>query len=290
MRVALATFLSVTLSALIAVCACVGAAARVPQEPRAPFVFVMIDAKTEAALGEFPYDRAVLAKAVERAAAAKARAVVLNFYLDKPKSADGDRALAAAMRKLTVVLPACIRSEAEKLPEPNPLPVRFQVMRYPKDQPKAIGGKSAWIPIPDFAESAAGIGFSDGIGSIEKIPIVEAYRGAYVKSFWTICLELAFNDGALITPGRELNINDKPLELDEQSIATIEFPKADRVETISFVDFINGKTPDAAILDRVLIIGADTAKMAMVNTPIGKLGMHRAMNLQLLALYAHFAQ
>ncbi|MBC8108724.1 MAG: CHASE2 domain-containing protein [Anaerolineae bacterium] len=250
----------------------------------------MIDPRTEAALGEFPFDRAILAKAVDQAAAMKARAVVLNFYLDKPKSEAGDRALAASMRKIPVVLPACIPGEAEKAGEPNPLPIRFQIMRFAKGQAKAIGGKNAWIPIPDFAEPAADIGFSDGTGSIEKIPIVEAYRGAYVKSLWTICMELAFNDGALITPGREMSINDKSLELDEQSIVTIEFPKADRVETISFIDFVNGKTPDAAIKDKVLIIGADTAKMPTVDTPIGKLGMHRTMNLQLLALHAHFTQ
>lgn len=258
--------------------------------PVSPFAFIMIDAKTETALGEFPFDRAVLAKAVDQAAAMQARAVVLNFYLDKPKSVAGDRALAAAMRKLPVVLPACIPAEADKTAEPNPLPLRFQIMRFAKGQAKAMGGKNGWIPIPDFTEPAAGIGFADGTGSIEKIPIVEAYRDAYVKSFWTICVELAFNDGAVITPGREMNINDKSLELDEQSIATIEFPMADRVETISFLDFVNGKTPEAAIKDKVLVIGAETAKMPTVVTPLGKLGMHRVMNLQLLALHAHFTQ
>src|SRR5215207_6369139 len=69
----------------------VGAAADARTQPASkpysppPFIFIMIDAKTEAALGEFPLDRAVLAKAVDQAAAMKARAVVLNFYLDKPK-------------------------------------------------------------------------------------------------------------------------------------------------------------------------------------------------------------
>jgi len=30
--------------------------------------------------------------------------------------------------------------------------------------------------------------------------------------------------------------------------------------------------------------------MPTVDTPLGKMGIHRAMNLQLLALHAHFSQ
>ena len=268
---------------------CLSSSTSRPVTSAAPFAFVMIDAKTENALGEFPYDRAVLAKAVERAAEGKAKAVVLNFYLDKPKSAEGDRALMMAMWKIPVALEACIVTEKEQPGESNPLPHRFELVRFGKNEPKAINGDRGWIPIPDLAERAAAIGFANSTGDIEKIPIVHGYRAAYVKSFWTVCLELAFDDGAVITPGREMLINDKPIELDEQSQGAIEFPKNDQVDTISFIDFLNGKVPPESIQNRVVIIGADTAKMPTVDTPIGKLGIHRAKNLQLLALHAYFA-
>jgi adenylate cyclase len=255
-----------------------------------PFTFIMIDAKSIQALGAFPFDRAILAKAVDQAAAMKAQSVVLNFYLDKPKSAEGDRALANAMNKLRAVLVACVPTEAEKPGEPNPLPHRFALMRYGKSEPKAIGGNKGWIPLPDLCDRAADVAFSNVTDDVARIPMIEAYQGAYVKTFWAVCMELAFNDGALITPGRDFNINDRSLELDDHSIATIDFPKADNVETISFVDFLNGKTPADAIKGKVVIIGADFAKMPTVDTPAGKIGIHRAMNLQLLALYAHFSQ
>lgn len=274
---------------LSTLCCAVHAQAAQGDNPRSPFAFVMIDAKSERTLGEFPFDRAVLAKAVERAAAMKARAVVIKFYLDQPKSAEGDRALAAAMQKIPVALAACVGPEKDRPKEPNPLPNRFVLMRHGAGGPKAIGGNSGWIPLPDFTERAAAIGFSDSAGAIDAIPMIESYQRTYVRSFWLMCLELAFNDGALVTPGRDVSLNDKSMPLDERSLATIEFPKEDRVATISFIDFINGKVPDDAIRDKVIVIGADTAKMPTVETPIGKLGIHRAMNLQLLALYEHFA-
>ena len=121
------------------------------------------------------------------------------------------------------------------------------------------------------------------------MPVIEAYQNAYVKSLQTICLELAFNDGALITPGREMQINDKPIELDAKSLATIEFPNEDGVATVSFVDFINNKVADTAIKDRVVIVGCDTPKMPTADTLAGHIGIHRAFNLQLLALYSHFS-
>jgi len=255
-----------------------------------PFSFIMIDAKSQQALGEFPFDRAVLAKAVDQAAAMKARAVVLNFYLDKPKSEAGDRALAISMMKLPVVLVACVPPDAEKAGEPNPLPHRFVLLRIGKSQPKAIGGNKGWIPLPDLSERAADVAFANGTDDITRIPMIEAYQTAYVKTFWTVCLELAFNDGALVTPGRDISINNKSLELDDHSIGSIEFPQSDKFESISFLDFLNGKTPESAIKDKVLIIGADIGKMPTVDTPLGKMGIHRAMNLQLLALHAHFSQ
>ena len=119
--------------------------------------------------------------------------------------------------------------------------------------------------------------------------MIESYRGAYVRSFWLMCMELAFDDGALVTPGRDVSFNDKSLELDERSVASIEFPKEDRVATISFLDFVDGRVPDDVIRDRVIVIGADTTKMPTIETPIGKLGIHRVMNLQLIGLYEHFA-
>lgn len=68
------------------------------------FAFVMIDDESETRLGDFPYDRAMYAKAIDACARAKAKGVVLKFFLDRPKSVEGDNALGVSMRQLPVVL------------------------------------------------------------------------------------------------------------------------------------------------------------------------------------------
>ena len=87
------------------------------------FVLVMIDKKTEDALGPFPYDRVVLAQAVERSTALGAKGVVLKFFMPEPRSDTGDRALAAAMHKTKVLLEAGYPGA----PPSNKLPDRFKL-------------------------------------------------------------------------------------------------------------------------------------------------------------------
>lgn len=63
--------------------------------PTDPLRFVLIDQKTEAELGPFPYDRSKIAQAITICHAAGAKGVVLKYFIDQPKSQHGDDALAA---------------------------------------------------------------------------------------------------------------------------------------------------------------------------------------------------
>ena len=147
-----------------------------------PFLAVLIDVKTERTIGKFPYDRAVLAKAVEKAADSGAKAVVLKFFLDQRKTPSGDTALAQAMRKVNVVLEA--RIDNSKV-HPNTLPARFAVR--PSGNGNVVGGTSGWIPIPQFSEHAKAIGFVDTV-SADRIPVIERYGERYVPALCTrIC-------------------------------------------------------------------------------------------------------
>jgi CHASE2 domain-containing sensor protein len=72
------------------------------------FAVVFIDPDTEARHGKIPLDRALIARALEVLAKANARAVVLKFFLDQPRSEDGDRRLSEAIARIPVVLQARI--------------------------------------------------------------------------------------------------------------------------------------------------------------------------------------
>src|SRR5882724_3148271 len=58
-----------------------------------PFAFVMIDAQTEAVYGSLPFNRAVVATAIDRLTAAKAKGIVIKFFYDLPSTEQNDQAL-----------------------------------------------------------------------------------------------------------------------------------------------------------------------------------------------------
>jgi CHASE2 domain-containing sensor protein len=121
------------------------------------FALVMIDDATEQTLGPFPYDRSLYARAIEACARLKARAVVLKFFLDEPKSVAGDAALAAAMKKIPVFLQARLESGSGT---PQPLLARFRYAGGGRTA-TAVRGDRGWIPLPQLQENAAGVGLLD---------------------------------------------------------------------------------------------------------------------------------
>jgi adenylate cyclase len=251
-----------------------------PSQQLSPFLVVFIDSRTEASLGPFPYDRSVLANAVEMAAKLQARAVVLKFFLDQPKSEKGDLALAEAMKHIPVVLEACLKNDEQF---PNPLPERFFVSGLGADT-QSISGKSGWLPIPAFAAGAVDVGFVD-IRTTDAIPTFEEYGGRPVKSLATCCLELAVGGHAKIIPGKLFTIEGRSASLDAYSQVHIELPTRDNLEYVPFLDFIRGGVAANYIKDRVVIIGYDGQGMPTVSTPVGKLKLHRAFCFGLIAAY-----
>lgn len=248
--------------------------------PSHPFAFVLIDAKTEQSLGPFPYDRSVYAKAVAEAAAAGARGVVLKFFLDQPKTEAGDLAFVEAMAKTRVILQARVDDTERR---PNTLPGKFTLGPAGAINAGTIGGNSGWIPLPDMAARAHAIGFIDNI-SIERMPLVERYRGDYVKSLFTCCLELAFGESAQVTPGKVVRFGSKVLALDAQNHASVRYPAADDLQYIPLVDVLVGRARPA-LKDRVVVIGWDGPAFEPIDTPMGKVRPHRVFCYALLSLY-----
>jgi hypothetical protein len=248
-------------------------------KPPDAFVVVLIDAKTERELGEFPYDRSVLAQSIERAAKFEARGVLLKFFIDRRKSEQGDHALAAAMRKTKVILQARL-NDAE--PEDNPLPARFQ-LDLPLSDDHPIHAREGWMPLPELSEAAHDVGFSE-YSRLDRMPIVEKFRDQYVKSLYTCCLELATGKRARIEPGKQITLGDKSLPLDERDEAPVKLPDADTLEYIPLVDFLHSDFA-ARVKDRVVILGYDGELEKPVETPIGKVRGHRLFCYFLFSLY-----
>lgn len=251
------------------------------QASDSPFVAVFIDDKTEKVLGPFPYDRAVLAKAVDKAAASEARGVVLKVFIDKPKSADGDRSLVEAAKRTKLLLQARFdESEAN----PNPLPERFALKVPMRGTP--LSGTRGWLPLPDLSAAAHDVGFVD-YRVIDQMPMIERYGDRCVKSLYLSCLELALGASATITPARSIQLHAKSAQLNEQSEISVEYPAKDDLSYISFSDFIQAPARPE-LKDRIVIIAYDASVFEPVKTPAGLIRPHRAFIYALLSMYRRF--
>jgi hypothetical protein len=240
----------------------------------------MIDKKTEAALGSFPYDRAVLARAVRRSTELGARGVVLKFFVPNPRSESGDHELAEAMKPTPVLLQAGFD---EGPPGPFKLPDRFMWSPVTPGNVKAHAASRAGIPLPQLSAVAYDVGFVDYFER-DRFPILELYEDHYVKSLALAILELAFQQRAQVTPGESLRIGNKALALDAYSQAEIRFPKKDDSKSISLVDFL-GPARLPQVKDRIVIVGFDAERLKPIPTPMGLVRPHRAFYYALVSLY-----
>lgn len=250
-----------------------------------PFAIVMIDEKTQKRLGPFPYDRSIYARAIEKAAESGVRGVVLKFFIDRPKTVEGDAALARAMTKTKVVLQARL-DDTE--PNPNPLPARFAMRPVKPDDAQTLRGNSGWIPIKAVADAAHDVGFLDH-ASLARMPLVECYRGDYVKSLFTCCLELAAGVPAKVEPGKSLQLGRKSLALDDANESPVEYPAKDDLQYFPLIDLLDGAARPE-LRDRVVIIGLDTDTFEPVQTPAGPIRPHRAFCYALLSLHAQLVE
>ena len=235
---------------------------------RDEFAVVFIDAASEAKLGDFPFDRSVLAKAIRQAASLQARGVVLKFFLDLPKPETGDLTFAQALKDIPLVLQARI-DDSEV--HPNLLPQQF-ILPDTKAQTE-VSGRSGWIPLPMFSAKARDVGFVDFAST--KVPMLETYHGSTVKSLVLCCLELAAGKPAIVEPGQKLKLGDLELRLDSHNCIQTECPSKDDLSYIPFHDFIAGVVPMSQIKGKVVIIGYDGPKIHSVPSPLGQIHAHR---------------
>ena len=238
-------------------------AASITCRAESAFVAVFIDARTEASLGAFPYDRAVSAKALLAFEKFGAKGVVMKFFFDQPKGA-GDDALANAMTKLPVVLQArCDDTEAT----PNLLDARFSTA-VTSQMGFGMTCKAGWIPLPKLQKPAADVCFIDQ-PAIDVVPSLERYQDRAVKSLYGCALGLA----GMSMP-----------TIDRSGSVKIDFRKSAGYQVISLLDVLDGKVERAKIEGKVVVFGYDGKLAEMFDTPIGRLSAHHGFMAVLLAL------
>ena len=227
------------------------------------FVPVFVDARTEARIGPFPFDRSVTANAISAFKKLGSKGVVVKFFLDQPKG-PGDDLLATAMETLPTVLQArCDDSE----PKSNSLDDRFTASAD-GDIGYAVSCKAGWIPLPGLQKNAARVCFIDQPVA-DVAPLRERYQGRSVKTLYSCALELA---------------RKSVPQADATGKRKIDLSKAPKFDPISLVDVLDGKVNRADFAGKIVILGYDGPKSPMFDTPIGRLSAHRVFMANLLVL------
>lgn len=244
----------------------------------ADFAVVFADATTEAKLEKLPLSRAVLADAIEWAAKAGARGVILKFFLDRPRQLEGDRALAHALTLLPVLLQARIDdTEAAS----NDLPSRFLL---PGDtRATAINGTGAWIPIPPFSAPAHDICFVDFLSA--TVPVIESYRGASVKSLLLCAVELATGERAIPSAAGTLAFMGNTLPTDELFRLSVPIVDLSPLETLTLHDLLDGSIAASSLKGKVVILAYDGPNINRLDSGYGAVGAHRLFVLLLRDFY-----
>jgi CHASE2 domain-containing sensor protein len=246
------------------------------------FTVVFITQATEAKYGRFPLDRSLLAQAIEQAAEAGAKGVILKFFLDQARTVEGDRRLASALSRVPVLLQARFDDSEKK---PNPLDARFTL---PGASFKtAVSGSGAWIPLPEFSRYAHDICFVDF--SASPAPIVEMYQNKAVKSLLACATELAMGRKAVIRPAKDISIADRTAVLDSLNRVRIILPQEKSLASFDFNSLLDGSIPSSALRNRVVVIGYDGPSIPQVSSPAGTMGIHRLFVLMLKGFYESMA-
>jgi hypothetical protein len=244
----------------------------------APFVFVMIDAKTESVYGSLPFNRAVIATAIDRLTTAKAKGIVIKFFYDLPSSEKNDQALEQSICGATVALQASL-NDAEGTT--NGLESKFQVNGLSsEDFPPLFVGEKALIPLQRFRRCATAIGFVDTTESY--FPLMEVYHGKVVKSLQLVALEMASGQKAVVDPAGFVNVGTARLEM----MHLVEFPKTNSLSYIPLHEVMSdtSRSWQAKVKGAVVFIGYDGKNIPSIKTPLGPLGAHRFFIAELMSL------
>lgn len=256
--------------------------------PASPFVAVLIDAKTEAALGTFPYDRKVYADAVKAARLAGAKAVVLKFFLHEPGSPAGD----AALERELGLIPAFLQARIDdSWKNPNPYPERFLLKDAKGRFANALGGSSGWVPLERFSKAAKGVGFAD-LASADRpttFPLVEVYQGRVVPSLYLSVLQWLLGAQPLVVDGVEVVLGARKLPLASGDEADVWLPPVAALDYVPFLDLVKGRAPAERLRGKVVLLGYDGDKQTTFKTKAGKLGAHRLSYFALTDLYSKLA-
>lgn len=179
--------------------------------PDGRVVLVDIDDASLRALGRWPWDRTVHARAMETLRGCEAGLAVYDIVFNAKGSDEGDAALAQALGAFgRALLPAglSLQKDGERGDGGG-----LRLLDAPGEPPaRQLGGGRVFAPRPELAHAALGVGHvsaaRDADGALRSVPLLLAVQGGYVPSIDLLAAMrllgatgLRFEDGDLALDG-----------------------------------------------------------------------------------------
>lgn len=240
-------------------------------------VLVLIDEKTEQRIGEFPYERDVLANGIEQLHKLGAKEVLLKLFLDTHKNRYKDKRLANVLKKIPVTLQARL-DDAET--NPNPLLPKHKLADKFKTVRSNIRAESGWLPVIEFSQNAKAIGFID---SIYPVTFIETYKGDAVGSLYFHALESIYKT-KIDTRGNVLYLGEKIIRVNSKGDYRYDWKPEKQTKYISFIDLIEDKVDANLIAGKYVVLGYDGKRIHQLQTPNGLINAHVAFYQSLLSV------
>lgn len=224
---------------------------RGPIAPPDMVTIVAIDDAAAAAAGAYPLPRAALARIVEAIAQRQPKTIAIDMLLVDPGTEEGDRALAAALRRARSIIAAAAVFGGETqdtlpLPAGDPLSAVANADRF-------------LLPLGRFSEVAS-VGVvnvaTDESGVPRAVPMLFRSAGRIESAFALRAAALASGVEPLIEPGR-IRLGARVIRTDiGQQLPLSFYGPRNSIRTVSAADLLDGKLPPADLADRVVVLGA----------------------------------
>jgi len=214
---------------------------------------IAIDDQTARETGSYPLPRATMAHLVSALGNMKPKVIALDILFIDPGPAEGDLALAAALRKTPSVLAAAgLFSRGE---QNSPEPVNSDLQDLPAAQ-------NLLLPLESLS-SAAALGVvnisTDASGVPRHVPLLLRSDDRILPSFPLRAAAIAMGRDPVLRP-EAIDIGGTSTSTEKGYALPLRFyGPGGTVRTISASQILNGKAVDDAVRDKVVVIGATVA-------------------------------
>ena len=263
--------------------------------PGGEIVIVDVDERSLREIGQWPWDRSVMAQLVDRLRTMGARAIALDIIFSEPDRAPsgGDAALAATLRGARVVVGYALTFDGAEGPSATPMaedracvlhPFRVATVVAPGATADAsvFRASDAICSLPAFAEAAGASGFlnaaPDSDGVLRRVPLLIELNGELYPGLALATVVVA--TGSRPAQWQVANANttalamtDRHIPLDGRGNLLLRYRGPSRTfPHFSATDVIAGRVEADTVRDRIVFVGATALGMQdLVSTPHDRL-------------------